>query len=139
MQRTVFQRSLDRYIRRGLVTPREAAEVIGCTAQNVRAIARGEHHPRHPDLARLSSWLVDERGLTEHLEGLLGISGATHFHPDEVDLDDCLQDEIFEARQLAGEADELLKMGDRHGAKQKMKESIRHLKAALKDIKEPPD
>lgn len=131
---TAFQRALNRYLRTGQVTAREMARQLGVTAGHIRSVARGDRHLPHPKVETLSSWLVDERGLTEHLGGMTGISGAVHFHPDEVDNDDCIQNEIYEARSLAGKADELLKEGDRPGAAKKMRRSIEHGKAALKDI-----
>lgn len=136
---TAFQRALNRYIRTGQATPKELARQVGVTASHIRAVARGDRHLPHPKVETLSSWLVDERGLTEHIDGMLGLSGAVHFRPDSVENDDCIQDEIYEARSLAGEADSLLKAGDRPAAAKKMRESIRHSKAALEDIEMPAD
>lgn len=134
---TAFQRALNRYLRTGQVTAREMARQVGVTAGHIRSVARGDRHLPHPKVETLSSWLVDERGLTEHIDGMLGLSGAVHFRPDAVENDDCIQDEIYEARSLAGEADELLKDGDRPAAAKQMRESIRHSKAALEDIETP--
>jgi len=134
---TAFQRALNRYIRTGQATPKELSRVVGVTASHIRAVARGDRHLPHPKVETLSSWLVDERGLTEHIDGMLGMSGATHFHPGEVDNDDCIRDEIYEARSLAGEADAALKSGDRPEAARLMRQAIEESKAALADIETP--
>jgi len=134
---TAFARALNRYVRRGQVTPAEMAEVAGCSAVHLRAVVRGDKNLSHKKVERLSGWLVDERGLTEHVEGMLGVSGAVHFHPEEVENDDCLTEEIFDARQYAAAADSLLKAGDREEAAEQMRRSIKRSKAALADIEMP--
>jgi len=131
---TPFQRALNRYVHKGIATAREMAEVVGCTAQHIRAVARGDRHLPHPKVETLSAWLVDEREVTEHIDGMLGIKGAVHFHPEEVEHDGCLQDEIFEARNHAAEADQMMKSGDDTQAAKKMRKAIAEMKAALADI-----
>lgn len=134
---TAFARALNRYIRRGQVTPVEMARPLECTAQHLRAVARGDKNLSLPKAERLSGWLVDEHGLTEHIDGMLGVSGAVHFHPDEIDNDDCIQQEIFQGRQRAGAAESLLKAGDREEAAVQMREAIRAFKKGLADIEQP--
>lgn len=137
MQMSAFQRSLNRYLRNRVATAEEMAEVVDRSPQHIRAVARGDTSLPHEKVEQLSSWLVDERGVTEHVNGMLGVSGATHFHPDEVDNDDCIQDEIYSGRQRGAAADNLLKAGDRQEAARQMKEAIKQFRAALADIEQP--
>jgi len=134
---TAFARALNRYIRRGQVTPTEMARPLGCTTQHIRAVARGDKNLSLPKAEHLSGWLVDEHGLTEHIDGMLGVSGAVHFHPEEVENDDCIQEEIFSARQYMGAADSILKTGDRDEAARQMRKALQEAKKALADIEEP--
>lgn len=137
MQKTVFQRELNRYLRTGKVSAAEMARQIGVTPQHINAVARGDRHLGPEKMARLSSWLVDECRLTAHLEGFLGASGATHFHPEQVEDHDCLKDEIYEARNALGDADRALKDGDRPKAKRLAKKARREVDEAIADIKTP--
>jgi len=131
---TAFQRALLRYIKTGKATPSEMAEIVDVTAQHIRAVARGDRCLTHPKVETLSSWLVDERGLTQHVEGMLGVSGATHFHPEEIDHHDCLKDEIYEARNALGDADRALKQGDRDEARKKAKKARKEVDEAIAEI-----
>ena len=137
MQTTVFRRALLRYDRTGKTSAEEMARVVGVSAQHIRAIEREDRHLSAAKMAKLSSWLVDELGLTDHLQGFLGASGAIHFHPDQVENDDCLRDEIFTARQHMAEADALLKEEKRAEAAQEMKTAIQQVKAGLADVEQP--
>lgn len=137
MQTTVFQRSLLRYMKTGKASAREMAEPAGVTPQHIRAVARGDRHLSPDKMATLSAWLVDELGLTAHLGGFLGVSGAVHFHPDQVENHDCLHDEMAMAQKHLGQADELLKEGARGDALQKAQQALSEVKEAIADIEQP--
>jgi len=134
---TAFQRKLNAIIRRSIATPRELSEEAGCSPQHIRAVARGDCSLSLEKAETISSYLADEADELRQLEGFLGISGATHFHPDEVENDDCLQDEIYEARNHFAAADSLLKAGERGEAATQAKKGIEKAKAALTDIEQP--
>lgn len=134
---TVFQRSLNRYMRTGKVTAGEMADVTGVSAQHIRAVARGDRHLAPDKMAKLSSWLVDELGLTQHLGGFLGMTGAVHFHPDQVENHDCLHDEMAMAQKHLADADRALKDGRRDEALQKAQRAHAEVKEAIADIEQP--
>jgi transcriptional regulator with XRE-family HTH domain len=136
---TAFQRALNRYLRTGKLTAREAARQLGVTPSHIRAVARGDRHLPHPKVETLSSWLVDELGLTEHVEGMLGMSGAVHFHPDQVEDHDCLHDEMAMAQKHLADADRALKDGRRGEAMKEAQKAVREGKEAIADIRSAPD
>lgn len=139
MSKTAFQRKLNEIVRRSVATPRELASVADCSAQHIRAVARGDTCLSLEKAEVLSSYLADEQGELRQLEGFLGLSGATHFHPDEVENDDCLRSEIYGARNHFAAADSLLKAGEREEAAAQARKGIAKAKAALADIKQPAD
>jgi len=139
MHSTVFRRSLLRYIRTGKASAAEMARVdgVGVSAQHIRAVAREDRHLSPEKMAALSSWLVDELGLTQHLQGVLGMSGEVHFVPTEIENDDNIQPDIFDARQDAAKAIEALEKGDREEAACQIRDGIGDFHEALQDIQNP--
>lgn len=139
MQSTVFRRSLLRYIRTGKVSAEEMARVdgVGVSAQHIRAVAREDRHLSPEKMAALSSWLVDELGLTQHLEGFLGISGEIHFVPETIKNDDDIREEVCAARNDATRAIEAFDQNKRDEAARHMREGIKDFMAALEDINQP--
>lgn len=130
---------MNRLMSTGRVTAKDLAAVIDCTPQHIRAVARGDRHLPHPKAEMISSWLADHRDVLEQVDGMTGRSGATHWHPDEVDADGCIQDEIFAARNFFAAADSLLKAGDEKAAAEQMKSGISEAKAGLADIDQQID
>lgn len=137
MQSTVFRRSLLKYIRTGKTSAREMGEVAGVSAQHIRAVAREDRHLSPEKMSTLSSWLVDELGLTQHLGGFLGMSGEVHFAPESYSNDDDIQPEVFDARQDAALAIEALENGDREEAARQIRDGIGDFHEALQDIQNP--
>jgi hypothetical protein len=139
MQTSQFARVLNRAMARGRVTAKDLAAVIDCTPDHIRAVARGDRHLPHPKAERISSWMADERGMLDQVGGMTGRSGATHFHPDELEIDGCLRSEIYDARNYFAAADSLLKAGDRDQAARQAQKGIQKAKAALADIQQPAE
>jgi hypothetical protein len=83
--------------------------------------------------------MADERDMLGQVGGMTGRSGATHFHPDELEIDDCLRSEIYEARNHFAAADSLLKAGEKEEAAEQARKGIAKAKAALTDIKRSAD
>jgi len=69
---THFQRALNRILRKSIAGPGEMAREIGCTAQHIRAVARGDCHLSPQKREELSSWLCDERDVSIQVDGMLG-------------------------------------------------------------------
>jgi len=137
MQKSQLARAMNRAMSLGRVTAKDLAQVIDCTPSHIRAVARGDRHLPHPKAERISSWMADERDMLQQVGGMTGRSGSAHFHPDEVENDDCIRGEIFRGRNYAAAADSLLKADDRAGAGDKIRKAISEMKAALKDIQHP--
>jgi len=137
MQTTVFRRSLLRYIRTGKTSAGEMAHVVDVTAQHIRAVAREDRHLSPDKMARLSSWLVDELGLTAHLEGFLGMNGEVHFAPENYDNSDDIRPEIMDLRNDATGAIEALDNGNREEAARQLRDAIGDAHEALQDVQNP--
>jgi len=139
MQTSQLAHVLNRAMARGRVTAKDLAAVIDCTPDHIRAVARGDRHLPHPKAERISSWMADERDMLDQVDGMTGRSGATHWHPDELEINDCLRSEIYEARNHFAAADSLLKAGEREAAAEQARKGIAKAKAALTDIKRSAD
>ena len=139
MQKSQLARTMNRAMARGRVTAKDLAAVIGCTPDHIRAVARGDRHLPHPKAERISSWMADERDMLGQVGGMTGRSGATHFHPDELEIDGCLRSEIYDARNHFAAADSLLKAGEREQATEQARKGIAKAKAALADIQQPAE
>lgn len=134
---TVFQRALNRYLSCGKASARELARVADVSAQHIRAVAREDKHLSPEKMAKLSSWLVDELGLTQHLEGFLGMTGEVHFVPESVENDDDIRCEIMAARQDAARAIDAFDEDRREEAARHLRKGIADMTAALQDVQTP--
>jgi hypothetical protein len=109
---------------------------VDVTPQHIRAVARGDKHLSPTKMAALSSWLVDELGLTEHLGAFLGVSGQIHFAPESVDADGDIRHEVMDARQDAAQAIQILQEAGPRPSDSEKEEAARHIRDAIGDFLE---
>jgi hypothetical protein len=134
---TRFVRALGEIYRDGVCTTTEMARAAGCSERHMRHVV-SQCDPTQLSLEKaeqLSRWLVDTFGETRQLDGLLGMRGATHLRPEDVESDDCLLEELALVSKHMSRADDAIKDGEPETARKEVERAFEELRRAHEDAR----
>lgn len=116
--------SLNAIVADGVATMSQMARAAGVSRQH---ISNCLNECREKDMSlevfqQISSWLVDEKGEVRQLEAFLGTQGGAYLRPEQVELDECIEEEAHDLLKETTYAEDALSEGEtaaarRHAAK----------------------
>ena len=93
-----YLEALNEIVQEGVATVQQLARAAGCTPQHMRN-AINQCYDKGLSLGafqKVSAWLVDEKGEVRQLEAFLGVKGGAYLRPDQVELDQCIEEEAHD-------------------------------------------
>jgi len=119
--KTGFARALNEIVHDGVATLREMSgpDAADCSVSHLRDVAnlKSEKELSPEKRERLSRWLIAERGEVRHMQGLLGSDGGAYVLPDQVELDQCIEQEAHDLLKEVTYTEDALDEGEPSSAR----------------------